>query len=95
MKLEAEELHQAAHLARLTLEPEAIDDYTQALSNILTLVDEMQAIDTDQVQPMAHPLDATQRLRIDEVTETVDRDYLQQQAPATEQGLYLVPRVVE
>jgi len=95
MKLEAEELHKAAHLARLTLEPEATEDYTQALSNILNLVDEMQAINTDGVQPMAHPLDATQRLRIDEVTESVDRDHLQQQAPATDQGLYLVPRVVE
>jgi aspartyl-tRNA(Asn)/glutamyl-tRNA(Gln) amidotransferase subunit C len=95
MKLEAEELHKVAHLARLTLEPQAIEDYTQALSNILNLVDEMQAINTDNVQPMAHPLDATQRLRIDEVTETVDRELLQKQAPATEQGLYLVPRVVE
>lgn len=95
MTLEVEELQKVAHLARLTLEPEAVKDYSEALSNILDLVDEMQAIDTNQVKPMAHPLDATQRLRIDEVTETVNPEYLQAGAPATEQGLYLVPRVVE
>ncbi|WP_114418508.1 Asp-tRNA(Asn)/Glu-tRNA(Gln) amidotransferase subunit GatC [Marinospirillum perlucidum] len=95
MTLEAEDLHKVAHLARLTLDPQVIDDYSQAIGNILELVDEMQAIDTQGVLPMAHPMDATQRLRSDEVTEEVDRDQLQNQAPATEQGLYLVPRVVE
>ncbi len=95
MTLEANELQKVAHLARINLESDTLDDYSQALTSILNLVDEMQAIATEGVEPMAHPLDATQRLRIDEVTEQVDREQLQQQAPASEQGLYLVPRVVE
>lgn len=95
MTLKAEDLHKAAHLARLSIEPEATEDYLQALGSILALVDEMQAIPTEGVLPMAHPMDATQRLRIDEVTETNQRDTLQQIAPATENGLYLVPRVIE
>jgi aspartyl-tRNA(Asn)/glutamyl-tRNA(Gln) amidotransferase subunit C len=95
MTINAEDLHKVAHLARLSIEPEATARYTQALSSILSLVDEMQAVPTDGVQPMAHPMDATQRLRIDEVTETNQRETLQRLAPATEKGLYLVPRVVE
>lgn len=95
MTLEADELHKVAHLARLTLEEDTLEAYAQDLGNILDLVNEMQALDTRGVAPMAHPLDATQRLRTDEVTEQIDRDALQKQAPAIEQGLYLVPRVVE
>lgn len=95
MTLNAEDLHKVAHLARLRIDPQATETYTQALSSILELVNEMQTIPTEGVVPMAHPMDATQRLRIDEVTETNQREQLQQAAPATERGLYLVPRVVE
>jgi len=95
MKLNVEELHKVAHLARLSIHPKDEESYSQALSNILNLVDEMQRIDTTDVKPMAHPMDASQRLRKDEVTETDQRDHLQKIAPATENGLYLVPRVVE
>lgn len=95
MKLNVEELHKVAHLARLSIHSKDEESYSQALSNILDLVDEMQSIDTQGVQPMMHPMDATQRLRKDEITESDQRDYLQQLAPATEDGLYLVPRVVE
>lgn len=95
MKLNVEELHKVAHLARLSIHSKDEESYSQALSNILNLVDEMQSIDTQGVQPMTHPMDAMQRLRKDEVTETDQRDYLQQLAPATENSLYLVPRVVE
>lgn len=65
------------------------------LARIIRMVDEMQAMDTDGVEPLAHPLDARQRLRPDAVTEQVDRDLFQAGAPAVEDGLYLVPRVVE
>ncbi len=95
MKLNVEELHKVAHLARLSIHPKDEESYSQALSNILNLMDEMQSIDTTGVQPMAHPMDAVQRLRSDEVTESNQRDYLLKLAPATENGLYLVPRVVE
>lgn len=95
MVLKAEEIHKVAHLARLNIDDAAMPAYQQSLTAILDLVNQMQAVDTQQVQPMAHPMDATQRLRIDEVIEHPDRDKLQRLAPATEQGLYLVPRVVE
>ncbi|MEE3214369.1 MAG: Asp-tRNA(Asn)/Glu-tRNA(Gln) amidotransferase subunit GatC, partial [Pseudomonadota bacterium] len=62
---------------------------------ILEMVDQLQAVDTEGVAPLAHPLDATQRLRADEVTETDQRDDFQRCAPQVENGLYLVPRVVE
>ncbi|HAS75845.1 MAG TPA: Asp-tRNA(Asn)/Glu-tRNA(Gln) amidotransferase GatCAB subunit C, partial [Marinobacter adhaerens] len=65
------------------------------LGNILDLVDQLAAADTDSVEPMAHPLNAVQRLRADEVTETNQREAFQAIAPATENGLYLVPRVIE
>lgn len=95
MKLNVEELHKVAHLARLSIHSKDEESYSQALSNILNLMDEMQNIDTQGVLPMVHPIDAMQRLRSDEVTETDQRDALQTLAPATENGLYLVPRVVE
>ena len=95
MKLNVEELHKVAHLARLSIHSKDEESYSQALSNILNMVDEMQSIDTQGVQPMTHPMDAMQRLREDKVTETNQRDALQELAPATQDGLYLVPRVVE
>lgn len=84
-----------ANLARLSLDTEAVTATEQDLGNIIAMIDRMQAVNTDDVEPMAHPLDATQRLREDRVTETVDTQKFQAHAPATEQGYYLVPRVVE
>ena len=62
---------------------------------ILELVDQMQAVDTSDIEPMANPLDATQLLRADEVTEGNRRDAFQAIAPAVENGLYLVPKVID
>lgn len=84
-----------AMLARLSLDDEAIKRAEQELHNIINMIDQMQAVDTTDVIPMAHPLDAQQRLRHDEVTEHVDRERFQRNAPATAEGYYLVPRVVE
>jgi aspartyl-tRNA(Asn)/glutamyl-tRNA(Gln) amidotransferase subunit C len=95
MSLEKQDVVNIAHLARLAINDEDIPEYAQNLSNILALVEQMNAVDTDNVQPMAHPLDTCQRLRDDEVTETDQRDHFQSIAPATEDGLYLVPRVIE
>jgi aspartyl-tRNA(Asn)/glutamyl-tRNA(Gln) amidotransferase subunit C len=86
------------HLSRLA--QLALGDAEQAaaledLERIMAMVDQMQGMDTQGVEPLAHPLDANQRLRADSVTEQVDRDLYQQGAPATRDGLYLVPRVVE
>ena len=84
-----------ATLARLSLDAQAQTQAAEDLQNIIAMIDAMQAIPTDGVEPMAHPLDATQRLRADEVTEAVAREDFQAVAPSTEDGYYLVPRVVE
>jgi aspartyl-tRNA(Asn)/glutamyl-tRNA(Gln) amidotransferase subunit C len=84
-----------SRLAQLALTETERDAVQKDLERIISMVDQMQAMDTDGVEPLAHPLDAQQRLRPDEVTEKVDRDLFQQGAPATRDGLYLVPRVVE
>ncbi|MEC8859805.1 MAG: Asp-tRNA(Asn)/Glu-tRNA(Gln) amidotransferase subunit GatC [Pseudomonadota bacterium] len=95
MALDNTDVEKIAHLARLQIKQPDIDEVTSRISNILTMIDQMQSIDTSAVTPMAHPFDATQRLRPDLVTETNQRDRLQQIAPATENGLYLVPKVIE
>jgi len=80
---------------RIELNPEDAESLTSNLTQILDLVDEMQQVNTDGVQPMAHPLDVKQRLRADAVTEENNREHFQQVAPSTEDGLYLVPKVIE
>ena len=95
MSLERSDVEKIAHLARLEIYEDDIPEYAQNLSKILDLVAEMNEADTDGVAPMAHPLDAVQRLRADVVTETNQRDHFQQNAPQVEQGLFLVPKVIE
>ncbi|MFG6178016.1 Asp-tRNA(Asn)/Glu-tRNA(Gln) amidotransferase subunit GatC [Halomonas sp. THAF12] len=95
MALEHADVLRAAHLARLGLDEGEADRYLDDLGRILEMVDQLQSLDTDGVDPLAHPLDATQRLRADEVTEGDQRETFQRCAPAVENGLYLVPRVVE
>ncbi|MFY0992353.1 Asp-tRNA(Asn)/Glu-tRNA(Gln) amidotransferase subunit GatC [Halomonas sp. C05BenzN] len=95
MALEHAEVMRAAQLARLGLNDDEAARYVDDLGRILAMVDQLQSLDTEGVAPLAHPLDATQRLRADEVTETNRRDDFQRCAPAVEKGLYLVPRVVE
>ncbi len=95
MAIEAEEVQQIAHLARIRIDEEAVSGYARDLNGILEFVEQMGSVDTDGVEPMAHPWDAVQRLRPDEVTEPNRRDHYQSGAPAVEAGLYLVPRVVE
>ena len=82
-------------LARLALDATETEAVRADLTRIIAMVDEMQAIDTTGVDPLAHPVAGVQRLRRDAVTETVDRALFQSIAPAVESGLYLVPRVVE
>lgn len=84
-----------AHLARLAVGEEEVADYVAKLSRIIELVDQLKQVDTREVEPMAHPLDMVQRLRPDEITECDQRALFQQNAPCAENGLYLVPRVIE
>lgn len=95
MALSPDEVRKIAHLARLAVSDEQLQGYAGELSSILDFVDQMSAVDTTGVTPMAHPQQATQRLRPDVVTESNRRERYQAIAPAVERGLYLVPRVVE
>ncbi|EWC41109.1 Asp-tRNA(Asn)/Glu-tRNA(Gln) amidotransferase subunit GatC [Pseudomonas stutzeri] len=95
MALERTEVEKIAHLARLGLSEADLPRTTETLNNILGLIDRMQAVDTTGIEPLAHPLETTQRLRADVVTETNQRDAYQAIAPAVAEGLYLVPRVIE
>lgn len=95
MAFDRKEVEKVAQLARLHLSNSEKDEVTGRITDILTLIDQMQSVDTDAVAPLAHPLEITQRLREDDVTESNRRDELQQLAPEVEEGLYLVPRVIE
>ena len=95
MSLDREQVRKIAHLARLHItEPEAVA-YADSLSRILGLIEQMNAVDTSGVAPMAHPNEAGLRLRADAVTEADQREKFQKIAPAVEAGLYLVPKVIE
>ena len=89
------DIRHLCNLAQLDLSAEESAAVAGDLARIIEMVDQMQSMDTAGVEPLAHPLDSQARLRPDEVTETVDRSLYQANAPAKENGLYLVPRVVE
>lgn len=99
MSITAEQIHSTAKLAKLRVDDSDILDVTERISAILAMVDQMQATDTEGVAPMANALDATQQLRADHIEQNGDkeaaRDAFQRIAPATEEGLYLVPKVIE
>ena len=94
MALDKSEVKKIAQLARLNISESEADEVASRISDILTLVDKMQAVDTKNVEPLSHPLDVVQRLRPDVVTEIDQRDALQTMAPNSEAGLYLVPKVI-
>lgn len=95
MALDKSEIGKIAHLARLHISEAEADEVSNRISDILVLIDQMQSLDTDAVEPLAHPLDVVQRLRADEVTEQDQRDQLLTLAPNSQDGLYLVPKVLE
>lgn len=95
MSLQKEDVEKIAHLSGLTIEEGEIPSYTQELSNILDFVAQMEDVNTDGIEPMAHPQKLSQRLRVDEVTESNNREAFQAIAPAVENGLFLVPKVIE
>lgn len=93
--IEQSEIEKIAELARIRLSSDEIGQVTARIAEILAMVDQLQAVDTHDVEPMANPLDATQDLRPDIVTEGNQRDAFQAIAPAVKNGLYLVPKVIE
>jgi aspartyl-tRNA(Asn)/glutamyl-tRNA(Gln) amidotransferase subunit C len=93
--LSLRDVQRIAHLARLELRADEAAAMQQQLNGILAMIDEMRAVDTASVEPMSHPQDVTQRLREDRVTEGDQREAFQAIAPQVEDGLYLVPKVIE
>ena len=95
MSLDKDQVQHIAMLARLKLADDEFAETVDKLSRIVDFMDQLSQADTSDVVPMAHPLNQAQRLRPDVVTETVDRDRFQQNAPLVEGGFYLVPKVIE
>ena len=95
MSLDRDQVQHIAVLARLTLDEDEFAETVEKLSRIVDFVDQLSQAATDDVVPMAHPLNQPQRLRADEVTESNDRDAFQENAPLVDRGLYLVPKVIE
>jgi len=95
MALDPQALARVAHLARLHLDPTDSAALTDRLTSILDMVNQLQDANVGDVAPMAHPMDVAQTLRADVVTEGDIRAIVQPLAPATGDGCYLVPRVIE
>ena len=95
MSLSLADVEKVARLARLAMNDQELQAAQAQLNNIFGLIAEMQAVDTKGVAPMSHSQDLAQRLREDKVTETNQREAFQAIAPQVEQGLYLVPQVIE
>jgi len=95
MSLSETDIRRLAHLARIDVDERAVEAVRRQLDGILALIDELQAVDTTGVVPMAHAQDVAAALRDDRVTEHDQRETFQSVAPAVERGLYLVPKVIE
>ena len=95
MAISRSDVERLAQLAHISIDPEEVDAYSAGLSRILTLIDEMNQTETEDVPPMAHPQDIRLRLRKDQVTEPDLRELFQSSAPSSDRGLYVVPKVSE
>mgnify|MGYP001316318116 CR=1 FL=1 len=95
MTLDKSDIDKIAWLARFSISQEDIPNYLHDVSNILKLVEKMNSVNTDDIEPLAHPLEITARLRDDKVTETDQREHFQKIAPAVDDCHYLVPKVIE
>ena len=95
MSIERQEIEKLATLSRIAIGEDTITEVSERLSSVFELVDQLQAVNTEGVEAMSHPMKATQRLREDEVSEINQREAFQAIAPETEDGLFLVPKVIE
>ncbi len=95
MSLDSKQVQDIATLSRLSLDDSECQEIGKDLDNILQLVEQMNSVSTDNITPMAHPMELNARLREDSVTEHDQRDQFQSIAPEVEQGHYLVPKVIE
>jgi aspartyl-tRNA(Asn)/glutamyl-tRNA(Gln) amidotransferase subunit C len=95
MSLNKSDIDKIAWLARLSIAEDDIPNYARDLSNILELVEQMNTVNTADIEPMAHPLEITAQLREDKITESDQREHFQEVAPVVDNGYYLVPKVIE
>jgi|TARA_B100001093_G_scaffold143020_1_gene135481 aspartyl-tRNA(Asn)/glutamyl-tRNA(Gln) amidotransferase subunit C len=95
MALSDQELKEIAYLARINVNEESLSSLKKELEDILDLFEELNNTDTSKVKAMSHPLDLTQPIRKDEVTEENLRDELLKNAPSVKSGLFLVPKVID
>ncbi len=95
MSLKDKDLEQIAYLARINIDKRNFPSLKKELESILELVEKMDSVDTEDTTPMSHPLDLSQPLRKDQVTEEDDRENLQENAPSKKNGLFMVPKVIE
>jgi len=95
MPLNHDDIRRIAHLARIAVTDQEVSEIGQKLAGIFNMIEQMRAVDTSNVAPMSHGIDVVQRLREDKVSETDQRELFQSLAPQVENGLYLVPKVIE
>jgi len=95
MSIKESDIIKISQLAKIALTPSEIKTYSVQMSDILQFIEQMNSVNTDAIEPLAHPFDNIQRLRKDEVTENDERVQFQNIAPQTEAGFYVVPKVIE
>ena len=95
MSINKDQIKYLSILSRMNIDESEINDVEDKLSKIIDFVDQLQAVSTENIEPMAHPLNQSQRLRTDKVTEINDRENVQKNARETEKGMYIVPKVIE
>lgn len=95
MPLTSSDVKRIAHLARIEVTEAETRQTLEQLNGIFRMIEQLQAVETTGIEPMSHPLGGSQRLREDVASEHPDRDANMKNAPASQDGLFLVPRVIE
>lgn len=95
MSLTSSDVRRIAHLARIEITATETEQTLAQLNEIFRLIEQLQSVNTTGIEPMSHPLGGAQRLRADVVSENPDREANMKNAPASQDGLFLVPRVIE
>lgn len=95
MSINKDQIKYLSLLSRMDIQESEMSDVEEKLTKIIDFVDQLQSIDTEEIQPMAHPLNQFQRLRADKVIEENNRDKIQKNTKSTERGMYIVPKVIE
>jgi aspartyl-tRNA(Asn)/glutamyl-tRNA(Gln) amidotransferase subunit C len=95
MTIKKSEIAYISSLSKLKMEDAEMDNYTRQISDILKMIQQLEKVDTDDIEPMAHPLNMKQRLRVDVITEENHRELYQKNAVEFEEGFYKVPKVID